>query len=258
MTNGTMAPLLKEPVVRELLALLAANDTTGQNDLLAIIQQIAGMEKQLNAAVEELAAIRRELATARESPVKSTLHNVSEALEKNVTALRERLGSLKLAVVEGCKKAMAAFREKGVAVLAHTAQFFHIRPALEAVGRELDRAIAHDNKALSSIAAASKEYHGAGLHLKNLVRAVRGREPATKPKGPGKLAHALAAPFKRERSLFNGMKKRVTGALDHLGRLEEAAERPPIRKTMEEMNAKAVQDRKDKEKTAPSVQHDER
>ena len=251
------APLLSEPAVRELLAVLEANNAPGKEDFLAVLQQIAGMEKQLNAAVEELAAMRKELAEAREGPVKRTLQKAVKALEKSVAALGEKLGQLKTAVIDGCKKTLAAFKEQGVSALAHTAEFLHIRPALEAVGRELDQTIAQDEKALSVIENASREYHEAGLHLKNALRAVTGREAVAEPKGPGALARGLSVPLKTDRALLRSMKNRTDGALKRLGRLEEAA-RPPIRQTLEEMGAKAAAEQSVRERYAVAVKPKER
>lgn len=250
--------LQDEPSVRELLSVMAANNAPGQRDMAAMLQQIAGLEKQLNAAVEELAAMRKELSEARDGPVKRTLQNAVKALEHSVSTLREKLGQLKTAVIDGCKKTLAAFKEQGVSALAHTAEFFHIRPALEAVGRELDKAIRHDEKALAVIATASREYHEAGLHLKNALRAVTGREAVAESKGQGSLARALSAPLKAERALLSSMKSRAATAIDHLGRLEQAAERPSIRKTMEELNEKIAQDRQGQGKSAPAVRREER
>lgn len=244
--------------MRELLSLMKQHNAPGQQDLLAMLGQIAGMEKQLAAAVEELAAMRKELAEARESPVKRTLQKAVILLQDRVLALRDQIGQLKTAVVEGCKKTLAAFQEQGVSALAHTAEFLHIRPALEAVGRELDKSIAYDDKALSMIQSAATEYREAGFHLKNALRAVTGREPVAEPRAPGSLARTLAAPFKTERSLFVGMKIRTDGALKRLEHLEQAAERPSIRKTMEEMSAKVAQDQQGQEKAAPAVRRDER
>ena len=251
------APLLSEPAVRELLAVMEKHNAPGKEDFLAVLEQVAGLEKQLGAAVEELAAMRKELAEAREGPVKKALGHAVKALEKSVSTLREKLGALKEAVVEGCKKTLAAVKEQGVSALAHTAEFLHIRPALEAVSRELDKTIAQDDKALSVIANASREYHEAGFHLKNFVRAVRGQELAEEPKGPGALARTLAAPFKTERALFSSMKNRATGALKRLEHLEQAA-RPPIRQTMEEMTAKAAAEQSVRERYAVAVKPKER
>ncbi len=251
------APLLSEPAVRELLAVLEQNNAPGRQDFLAVLEQVAGLEKQLGAAVEELAAMRKELAEAKEGPVKRTLQKAVKALEHSVATLREKLGALKEAVVEGCKKTLSAFKEQGVSALAHTADFLHIRPALESVSRELDKAIAQDEKALAVIESASREYHEAGLHLKNALRAVTGREPVAEAKGPGALARGLAVPLKTERAIFQSMKNRAAGALERLGHLEQAA-RPPIRQTMEELNTKIAAERQGQEKPAPTVKREER
>ena len=243
--------------MRELMALMAAHNAPGQQDISAMLQQIAGMEKQLNSAVTELAVMRRELAEARESPVNRTLQKAVDTLEKSVAALREKLGQLKTAVLDGCKKTLEAFKAQGVSALAHTAQFFHIRPALEAVNRELDKSISFDEKALTVIEAAGKEYHEAGLHLKNALRAVGGREPVAEAKGPGALARGLAVTFKTERSLLHSMKNRAEGAVKRLDHLEQAA-RPPIRQTMDELNAKIAAARQGQDKPAPAVKREER
>ncbi|WNX85699.1 DUF6674 family protein [Agathobaculum sp. NTUH-O15-33] len=66
------APLLSEPAVRELLAVMEKHNAPGKEDFLAVLEQVAGLEKQLGAAVEELAAMRKELAEAREGPVKKS------------------------------------------------------------------------------------------------------------------------------------------------------------------------------------------
>ncbi|WP_442872104.1 DUF6674 family protein [Agathobaculum sp. NTUH-O15-33] len=48
------------------------HNAPGKEDFLAVLEQVAGLEKQLGAAVEELAAMRKELAEAREGPVKKS------------------------------------------------------------------------------------------------------------------------------------------------------------------------------------------
>ncbi|MCR1909826.1 hypothetical protein NSA51_12160 [Flavonifractor plautii] len=232
------------------------HNSPGREDLLAMCQQIAGLEQQLNSALEELSVMRQELAQARESPVKRALQKTVEGLEKVTKGLCTRLDSLKEKVVEGCKKTLVAFRERGASALAHTAEFLHIRPALEGISRELEKNIAFDDKALSIIEAASKEYHEAGRHLKNLVRAVQGREALDDPKGPGALARGLSLPFRQDRRLMCAMQSRTAGALKRLEHLEQAA-RPPIRQTMEEC-AKLAKAQESKERAAPAVSREAR
>lgn len=254
--HGRGSPLLEEPAVRELLKVMEAHNAPGQTELQAMLRQIAGLEQQLNTAMEELAAMRQELAQARESPVKRALQAVVGKLEKSVAALREHLDGLKHSIVEGCKKALSSFWEHGVSALAHTAKFFHVRPALKAMETELEKAVAQNERALSIIDTASREYHEAGRHLKNVLRAVRGQEPQQEAKGPGALARGLSAPFRQEHRLFSAMKARAGTAIERLEQLEQAA-RPPIRQTMKEC-AKLAQAQESKERAAPVIKHDER
>ena len=106
----TARPLLDDPAVKEFLALLEQHDAPGKGEFLALLQQIAGMEKQLNTATAELAAMRRELAEARDGPVKRALTKAVRGLEKGVAVLRERLDMLRESVKDGCRRAVAVMR----------------------------------------------------------------------------------------------------------------------------------------------------
>lgn len=244
----------------ELFSLLEKHNAPGQQDLLAMLGQIAGMEKQLAAAVEELAAMRGALAEAQRQnhPVKTAMQKAVIVMQGQVLELRDKLTELRQTVIDGCKNAVVAFKEHGVAALDNVARFFKVKPVLETMRDNLHEYIRQDDRAIAKIETASKEYHEAGRHLKNFVRAVRGQEPVAEPKGPGALARTLAAPFKTERSLFTAMKSHAEGALKRLEHLEQAAERPSIRKTMEEMSEKAAKAQQGREKSAPAVKRDER
>ena len=253
MTEQNTVSLLENEHVKELLAILEANNAPDRKDFLVVFNQVGAMERQLDAAVKELAAMRRELNEAREQahPVKTALQNAVRALEKNVAVLRERLDAVKQNVIEGCKNAVDAFREKGISALDSLARFFKVRPILEAMRNDLNESIRFDEAAISKIEAVSAEYHEAGRHIKNMARAVVGKEAMQDAKVDGKLAKALESPFKTERSCLSSMKKSVEMSLSRLAVLEKAAERKPsIRKTINALNEQIVQGKKD----APTVE----
>lgn len=126
MTEQNTVSLLENEHVKELLAILEASNTPDRKDFLAVLNQVGAMERQLDAAVRELAAMRRELNEARElaHPVKTALQNAVKTLEKNVAVLRGRLDAVKQNVIEGCKNAVDAFKEKGISALHNVARFF--------------------------------------------------------------------------------------------------------------------------------------
>jgi DNA repair exonuclease SbcCD ATPase subunit len=248
--------------VIELLKILQYNNAPTRNDFMALLKQVQEMESQLKAAVSELTAMRRELAEAQEQnhPAKNILQKAVIAMQAQVLELREKLAELKESVISGCKEAIAAFKEKGMTALDSIARFFKIKPILENIRGALDESIKDDDKVIAKIEAISTEYHQAGLHVKNMGRAIAGKEAAQEAKPPGKLAAVVSYPFRTERKIFSDMKKSAETAIGAIARLEEkAAERKPsIKKTLEELSDKV--EREKAERPAPErarkIDHD--
>lgn len=225
--NEADTPILENEAVKELLAVLRENQAPGGKELLEAIGHVAEMEKQLVGAVEELKAMRQELQGMKENPLKRALQNSVKALEANVAALRERLFELKGAVIEGCKKTLAAFKEHGISALAGAARFFHLKPAITALRGSMEAGIRTDEKALAKIQAVSAEYHEVGRHLKNLGRALMGKEAVQEAKEAGRLAKAVAAPYRAERACLLAARNSLDRAAASLEKLERAAEKKP-------------------------------
>lgn len=240
------APILENEYVKELLAILRENNAPSTQDFLAVLNQVGAMERQLDAAVKELAAMRRELNEAREQahPVKTALQIAVKTLDKNVSVLRERLDAVKQTVIEGCKNAVDAFREKGISALDNIVRFFKVRPMLETMRDDLGKSIRFNEATISNIELVSTEYHEAGRHIKNMVRAMAGKEAIQDAKSVGKLAKALEAPFKAEHSCLVSIKKSMEAAIGNLVRLEERS-KPSIQKAIQAHNEQIAQAKKD-------------
>ena len=221
------APLLENEHVKELLAILKENSVSSK-DLLDVIGYVGAMERQLDTAVGELSAMRRELADLREAqdhPVKTSLQKAIQALENKIAETRERLEELKSSIIEGCKNAVAAFKEKGIAALSGLASFFHIRQGLEMVQESMDRNICYDEQSMKKIAAVSTEYHEIGKHVKNMGRAIQGKESIQEAKPMGRMAKLIQAPYKLDQACSAAIKWQAASALNSLGKLEQRAVR---------------------------------
>lgn len=246
-------PLRSDPAVRELLALMRAHNSPGQEDFLAVLREVERMEQQLASAVEELAAMRKELAQAREGPVKRALTKAVQGLERGVSTLTERLNALRESIVDSCRQAVAAFRERGASALAQASQFLHIRSALGAVSRAADYAIGRCEKSAAQCREISATYREAGRHLKNAGRVMAGLEPVTEASAPGRLVRAVEAVCEKEKALHGAVKQGAERAGAAVTRLEQAARRPPsIRDTMRDLQEKIA--REQAEKPAPAVE----
>ena len=196
-------PVMDNRHIKELLAIMKNNHVPSRKDLLDVLGQVSAMEKQLAAAVGELQAMRLELAEAekRNHPIKNTLQKAVIAMQSQVLEMRDKLAALKQNVIDGCKNAVEAFKEKGISALDNIAHFFKIKPMLESIRGGLDKNIQLDNKLIANIEAVSMEYHQAGRHLKNMGRAVVGKEAITDAKPPGMVAKAVSVPFRAGRWL---------------------------------------------------------
>lgn len=248
-TVATAEPIMDNEYVKELLSILRENNSPSTKDFLSILKQVGAMEKQLEAAVTELSAMRQELKIAQEQnhPIKTALQKAVIVMQGQVLHLREQLAELKQNVIEGCKNAIADFKEKGISALDNVARFFKVRPILEAMRNTLVKDIQYDDKAIAKIEAISAEYHQAGRHLKNMGRTMLGKEAIQEVKQPVRLAAVISAPFRAERSCFAAMKRSADKAISAISRLEERAaeKKPSIREAIETHKKQVEQEKKD-------------
>ena len=215
---------MENPDVKEFLSILRDNgkDTSG---FLSMLGQVTSMENYLNKAVEELTAMRRELSEMRDErdhPVRTALQNAAKAMEEKINAMREQLNEIKAKIVEGCRKTVSAFKEKGAAALNGIAKFFRIKPMFESMQKNMQNNIKSSQETVNKIEAMATNYHKAGTHLRNVGRALRGKEAITEIKPNGKLAKLAAAPFRSEIKHMTNAHKNAGKAVEALERLDKS------------------------------------
>ncbi|MCL2816626.1 MAG: hypothetical protein FWD23_18665 [Oscillospiraceae bacterium] len=249
------------PYVKELLEVLKKHNAPGAEELQSMITNTAKIEQQLAAAVTEMTAMRRELAAIREDnhPMRNALQNAVTAMQEQIRALREQLETLKANIIDGCKNALAAFKERGAAALNGIAKFFEVKPALEAIAKSCDRAAENNSNAINKIESISNEYHKAGQHLKNIGRVMTGKDLLTSAKPAGKVAKTAEAPLKAARACNIAMRNAARNAVKSLTRLEETVDRPkPIKEQFDAAAKKAAahnaRSTPDKTKNTPGVE----
>ena len=77
--------------------------------------------------------------------------------------------------------------------------------------------------------------------MKNMGRALVGKEPVAEVKSPGRLSRVIAAPYKADRACMTAAKRNIEKAIGSLDRLQESSERrPSVLKAMQE-NSEKVQ-----------------
>ena len=218
------APLADNPYVQELFSILGDNDkdTSG---LSALLGHVSDMENFVKRAESKIADMKSQLDTMKEiqdHPFKAKLKNAIRALETKVAAMKERLADLKSGIIEGCKNAVQAFKDKGITALSNLASFFKIRRGLENWKNDVDSMIRANDKTIDNIKAFSTEYHSTGRHLKNMARVVVGKKPIDTVKEAGKLSRAIAAPYRAHTFVLKKLKGSLGKTITRLEGLETA------------------------------------
>jgi hypothetical protein len=220
------APLMENQYVQELFSIMQDNgkDTKG---LAELIGRVGEMEGFVTRAEQKIADMKSQLAEMKEAqghPVRTALQSAIKALETKVAEVKERISELKTAIIDGCKTAVEAFKEKGAAALSGIAKFFHIKSALKAIDKTADSDIATCDRAVANINKFAQNYHEVGRGVKNMGLIIIGREPVDQKKENGKLAAAMALPYKAHKAALNGIKKAIGAMEKGLAQLDASVE----------------------------------
>jgi len=229
--NGT--PLQDNPYVKELFSTLQDNgkDASG---LIALLCHINDMEKYVKRADDTISEMKSQLADMKEvqkHPVKTALQNAIKTLEQKVADIKGRLAALKNSIVDGCKKAVATFKAKGIVALDKIASFFQVKQDLQDWNKRIEGIIRTDDKAIAKIESFANEYHSAGKHVRNIARLAVGKQPIDTKKEAGKLAKTIAAPYKAQKAAVTGLKKPIEKAIAKLEQLEKNAAAIQVERT---------------------------
>lgn len=209
--------LQRDDNVIDLTAILEAdNRGSAARDLRDLSWQISSMERQLEAATREIAAMRRELVGLRDlhgEPLHNTAQQGIDAATRQILQAKERLGAVKDSIIQGTRDAVVTVKEKGGSALNGAVSFLGVRKELEYIQQD----------SLARVENISKQFHEVGSAHRNLGRSLLGREAQDDVKPMGRLAKLAAAPHVTLKKLHAGMAKGADAVLGKLEKLEQAA-----------------------------------
>ena len=227
--TATPAPLSENTYVKALFGLLKDNgkDASGLTALISCVEEMESIVKSSASQITEMKAQLESNTQYRNRQFKELLGSMAKMLENKAKEIKGQVSSLKSGIVSGCKRAVAAFKSKGISALDNIASFFKIQDGLTSLKHTAEDSIKMDNNAIANIEAFASEYHSAGRAIKNLFRLAAGKQPIDAKKEAGKLAKTVAAPYKAHRAMLAGLNKAITKAAAGLETLEnnEAAKK---------------------------------
>lgn len=221
-----MEILQEKEAVKEFMKLLMENRPEMGQDYAAMLRQVDSMAGKLDAVLEELREVKSQLSRVQEKPAVWSASRMAGMVEDRLHMVHDRLSIMKVRIAEGAKEAVENFRHMGVAALGKAVSVLGIKRALEDVKIDLDSSAADMQKSIERIEAVGSELRSVGGHVKNIARAVAGKEQQAVDGGrEGRFQAAVLAPMRREKAMLDRLCSMVSAAISSVERLEQAAGR---------------------------------
>lgn len=221
-----MDPLQENDTLQQFMKLLGENGREGQAaDLSTLLWYMDGMTRQYESVLRELQEMREQLAQVQETPQKSLIGRMVDALENKVQQVGTALEDLRAKISRCAHDAVENFAEMGVSALDKAADMMlqGTKNALEGVRKAIRSAYEDIKKNIAKVEDMGHELRSVGGHLKNAGRALTGKETQTVDGGQeGRFQSVVLAPMRATQKLLVGMNNATLAAI---GRVEEL-ERP--------------------------------
>ena len=226
--NKPSAEPQQKSAVQELKEILNSNGKKEDAaNLTRLTDQIETLEAYMQLCESAIKDMKLQLETIKEiqnSPLKDSLEKTVKVLQKNVDETKGVIATIKDAITNGCKDAVAAFKERGITALDKLTSFFNVKGHYEKIEAKADKAIASGEKAINRIESFSREYHKGTNAFKNMARLIVGKEPINKEVEVGKLAKLISAPYRNQVEHYTGVKAAARDSINAIEKLEHRAE----------------------------------
>lgn len=219
-------PVQENQDVQQFLKFLMENRPDKGQDYSMMLFQMDNMAGRLETALNELQVVKQQLAEVRESPAKNFITRAVNAVENRLHAMQERLLDMKDHIVESARQAVDDFKQAGVSVLDKAVSALGIKKGLEAMQEDLSASIADMKQSIGKIETIGHELRSVSGHVKNVGRAVIGKEQQTVDGGTeGRFQAAILAPMRMEKKILGQLNNMALAAIGGVERLEQAAGR---------------------------------
>ena len=221
-----MDPLQETEAIQQFMKLLEENGRQGQAaDLSALMWYMDGMNRQYEAVLTELQALKEQLSQEKRPSVKYVMQRAVAKLEHKTRQIKDVLDSLWEKVAQCAADAVRDFKEMGVSALDKSASALGVKKALEALQEGISGLVADTRKSIEKVEQMGHDLRSAGAYLKNAGRAMLGKEPQVVNGGQeGRFQSVLLAPMRTTQRLLIGMNNATLAAIGRVEHLELSAE----------------------------------
>lgn len=247
----------QQDALTEFLDLLTQNGKQqGAAELSALFAQFAAMETQYGKVLSELAIVREQLTMLHDGGHRAAAMQETKLTLAHITQAKENLSTLKNDLSKHIKKTIATVKQHGISALNKAADFLGIKKTLAEMKGNVQDAITSTQGSIDRINAIGSELHSLNEHVKNLGRALTGKErkELTQRNDDKGVIAAIAKPLKSHKAALEGMEKNINRAMVRVERLEQGAAKGKGKHSIREEIKAAAKPKQPKKKVSQKAQ----
>ncbi|WP_276949369.1 DUF6674 family protein [Acetatifactor muris] len=237
--------LTKDQIIKELIELLNQNQQkSAANNVLEMTAYIDNMEQKINAVLEELVSVRKQLAEIENrqerKTIKATLTSAVQKLEQQCRKMKQQIFIVKEEVRGKAAEIVAAVRQKGKIALSKVSEFLGVKDKLQNICRNAQNSIMEVDKCIKKIDAFGIGIREAGHKITNSFRAFMDKPEKEYGKKKFSKTDFIKKPFYAKRKLLFGILDYANAAMNKIEQLaEEVKQYRPDRKEYESKDIEA-------------------
>lgn len=245
--------LSKDKIIQELIALLNQNQRReAANDVLEMAVYIDAMEKKMDAVIQELVDVKKQLAEIEKrqerKTAKEVISGMVEKLETQCQKMKQQLFEVKMETRAKAAEIVAEIKQKGKSALNKVAEFLGIRNKLQNIRQNVLESIAEVDKSIAKIDALGTGMRESIQKAANTIRSFANKQEKEYGEKKFSKTELLKKPLQTKRKLLDGILNYADAAIEKMEKLSadvkqyqsDRADREVKRAAGEEFLAPAV------------------
>lgn len=170
---------------------------------------IDGMEQKMDAVIQELVNVRKQLAEMEgrqeRKTVKAALTGAVEKLEQQCQKMKQQIFEVKEEIRAKAAEIVTAVKQKGKAALNRISEFLGIRNKLQGIRRNVRESIAEVDKSIAKIDAFGTGTRESGHKIANTFRMFADKPEKEYGEKKFSKTELVKKPFQAKRKLLSGI-----------------------------------------------------
>lgn len=248
------AETVKMPSMEELLNILIdVNMSQSQQTVSLLMNYMNDIEENFFSVLQELDTVKEQLAnvqnTTQTKNVRNTLSELSENMGNKVTVLQNQLKEIKILLNEKAAQLVQNYKNKGIKALNHVCQFLGMKETMTQLKDSLLDNAQNMQESMDKIDNVAKELREVSTHIKNVGRAMTGKETIAVPKQKEKgFFYHMKRPYQSMKHFCVNQAVKLEKGIATMERLEQsankAAHKPSIMETLQTLKAQQTVQKK--------------